>query len=881
MASLIQSLLGKEKLEDQKPEIREMLNKMERERTQFEALVQKASNSADHLDKIVALGKRISELETQLSGFQQLLPQLEALERRAETMESGQNKAETLVAHAAQQTQEIQQRLEDLTGKLDTAMSLKEDLSELMKLENPLRSLKGDADHLTEQVKVLSEGFVRVRGQFENMDRTHENARARLQAFEQDHHKLSNGLDEVGAKVSSIEGRVDGLQELTSAITDTKHQLGTLRSLANHVTQKVAALEQQREAVERATKQAENLGIAMREVNIGVQRQEENARTLSEVESRIEDLRSLNDTVKQRADDIRGKQRELDEREQATREQLQKWREEAQEAMSRFELETRGMESASQRIADLRSQLSDFEERFRSLNESNKTIGDIQSKADTMVEKVHGLATDIDRLDEEARKVRQVGSDLMKLDSIMNDLSHRVDRIEEVKPAVEAALRDFNDLGRTHEGIKDALEQSRIAHGELVRLRESQSETEKWLKTAQAQVDHLNQQVKEVNGMKPTIDFVGKEVERVTSSINAIESRRDFIEDVHKRLADLAQDTTRVDERTKTLQQRMDGAEERFVSVSLQSDNAERIAKVIGTVTASVEEAEQRLSSVTYTITALEGRAVNLEGLSERVRQLSDEVDQRQVALEKATEYLDKASGIRQEAAAVAQELEERTRVLSSSLASSEKRTARLAGLADELDERASGLRFVEKRMGQFEERLAKWEFAEIEVGRALEQVSARQATVDALKADIKHMFEMAERTIGYVRSITAAQQDISQTRTMLDSVMNRVKSIDANSEEMEARRRQIDQAERRLARADALLLDIQSSMEMLQSQKSLVDHVVEKTGALNFQVRQAEGLIEALRDEREIISSRVRSAAADLKAEKSANDASGQARAG
>ena len=150
MASLIQSLLGKEKLEDQKPEIREMLNKMERERTQFEALVQKASNSADHLDKIVALGKRISELETQLSGFQQLLPQLEALERRAETMESGQNKAETLVAHAAQQTQEIQQRLEDLTGKLDTAMSLKEDLSELMKLETPLRSLKGDADHLTE-----------------------------------------------------------------------------------------------------------------------------------------------------------------------------------------------------------------------------------------------------------------------------------------------------------------------------------------------------------------------------------------------------------------------------------------------------------------------------------------------------------------------------------------------------------------------------------------------------------------------------------------------------------------------------------------------------------------------------------------------------------
>jgi len=41
---------------------------------------------------------------------------------------------------------------------------------------------------------------------------------------------------------------------------------------------------------------------------------------------------------------------------------------------------------------------------------------------------------------------------------------------------------------------------------------------------------------------------------------------------------------------------------------------------------------------------------------------------------------------------------------------------------------------------------------------RALAQTAQRQATVDALQADLYRLFEVAERTVDHVRSLAGAQ---------------------------------------------------------------------------------------------------------------------------
>jgi hypothetical protein len=78
----------------------------------------------------------------------------------------------------------------------------------------------------------------------------------------------------------------------------------------------------------------------------------------------------------------------------------------------------------------------------------------------------------------------------------------------------------------------------------------------------------------------------------------------------------------------------------------------------------------------------------------------------------------------------------------------------------------------------------------------------------------------------------------------------------------LEERKRDMARAEARLTRAEALLVDVRSSLAVIQGQKVIVDHAVEKAGSLQFLLRQAEATIEGLREERDL-TARVRAAAA------------------
>jgi len=102
--------------------------------------------------------------------------------------------------------------------------------------------------------------------------------------------------------------------------------------------------------------------------------------------------------------------------------------------------------------------------------------------------------------------------------------------------------------------------------------------------------------------------------------------------------------------------------------------------------------------------------------------------------------------------------LEERAGQLNGALKGASDRTAALTTTLDDLETRAGDLRFVQRRMAQFEERLAKWHATEEQLMRALAQTAQRQATVDALQADLYRLFEVAERTVDHVRSLAGAQ---------------------------------------------------------------------------------------------------------------------------
>ena len=245
----------------------------------------------------------------------------------------------------------------------------------------------------------------------------------------------------------------------------------------------------------------------------------------------------------------------------------------------------------------------------------------------------------------------------------------------------------------------------------------------------------------------------------------------------------------------------------------------------------------------------LEKRALNLDGLAEQTRALGQELELRQASLASATEHLERASELRAEAASIAQQLEDRAGQLTGALATAAERTASLTETLDDLEGRAGHLRFVQKRMAQFEEQFAKWHGTEAQLSRALEQAAQRQASVDALQADLYRLFEVAERTVEHVRAIAGAKDQVTQTRAMLENVLELVGNARDAANGLDQRKRQIEQAEDRLARVEALLADTESSLQSLHGQKAFLDQVIEKAGTLEFYAKQAESLIALLRD--------------------------------
>ena len=65
----------------------------------------------------------------------------------------------------------------------------------------------------------------------------------------------------------------------------------------------------------------------------------------------------------------------------------------------------------------------------------------------------------------------------------------------------------------------------------------------------------------------------------------------------------------------------------------------------------------------------------------------------------------------------------------------------------------------------------------------------------------------------------------------------------------LEERKRQIGLAEERLSRVDALLVEVRSSLEVLEGQKVLVEQAVEKAGSLQSLLRQADAAVGDLRE--------------------------------
>jgi hypothetical protein len=139
---------------------------------------------------------------------------------------------------------------------------------------------------------------------------------------------------------------------------------------------------------------------------------------------------------------------------------------------------------------------------------------------------------------------------------------------------------------------------------------------------------------------------------------------------------------------------------------------------------------------------------------------------------------------------------------------------------------------------------------------------------VDAVRGELTRLFETAAAAVEDVRAVSAAQRDVQAARSAFEAVLTRAKDAEELGARIEGRLATLTEAEGRMARLDTLLADVRGTLEGLHGQKVLVDHMVEKSGQLGFQVKEAEALLAALREERDL-AARIHEGLVELRTER------------
>jgi exonuclease SbcC len=835
----------------------------------LEALVARAEAAANDLRGLAHILERTSELdglrercadvEQQVAGLERLGSQLSMAEEQLERSIKAQNATETRITQAGEDVQRLQGQMGGLSEKVEVAIELRDQVESFLSLQGPLAELRGDAETLRTHLNELAENVARMRTQHDDALTAHRHTTSRLENFDQDFQAATGKLEDMVRRVQTVERQMEPINQASNAIPDVQHQLAVLKALADQVSQKTNMLEQEREAVDRAATQIAQLTRMDRELDAWLRRQEEQIRRFGPIEAKLSEVKTIQDKVLARTEELQSTSEKIEDAQQSARQALTDLREQMRKSSEGFELEHRGLHAVSERIADLRNAVKECEGRVATLDAATQGTAAVQTHVRTVGEQIAELAAEVAAISDDAARASSLRQDVARLDTAAGELASRMRRIDEIRPGVEQAVEQLAMLKGTRELLADGLEQMQVAYEEMTRLRENHGETQAWLANADVWTRKVQTQVKELSGLEPTVERIRGEVEQVKKSMEQIEAGRELVQQVHTGLLEVGSLNNELKERTDGLRNRMEAAEARFNQLAKQAEGAQRLSDSMSVVTASVEEAERRMGLVDDSVRSLESRTQQIDQMEERIRLLGQELEQRQGALDKATEHLTRASALRKEAAEAAQRMEDLTRSVSTTLIQAQEQSGGLQRVTGELESRANALKPIERQLSHFEELLAKWESAQAQAAKGLEQTLARQAGVEAIEAQVKHVFDLAERTVEDVQNIGSARREIEETRAMLLATQEQFRATEETLRGFESRKRQLERAEQRLARAEALALGIRATVESLIAQKTVVDHAMESAGALGFQMKQAEALIAALRRERDL--------ACDLKA--------------
>lgn len=401
---------------------------------------------------------------------------------------------------------EIQIQADDLSRRMRILVS--ED-GKIAQCETRLADLKAFQTELLDQ-------SARIAERQEQLDRGAGTARKLLSG-------LSDDVQENVAQVAIVSGSVD----------DVRNRVDELHQAFEEVETRLDRLGQTRQQLDEVDTKASRLSERLLDLADG-------EGGLTELQERLNEFQAEQADLLVRWQAVVTRQQEAESGAEAVRRELAGIHAEIGKTEARVG-DTHGeIDAANERIETLVQNIADWESKLAGLAESREAIVDMRHEADDLGARLAAIGDDCEEVRRNAARLRRFGREIDRIGGIVKKVEERVVQIEEARAELDNVTGKIDELKQTSDSTQTALKQARSVNEEIARMRDDQTSTEKWFGELTESLESLHRRADELNELAPKVRTVRAEAERINAAAAAIETRKEYLDEIDRRLAELA-----------------------------------------------------------------------------------------------------------------------------------------------------------------------------------------------------------------------------------------------------------------------------------------------------------------------------------------------------
>jgi chromosome segregation ATPase len=590
--------------------------------------------------------------------------------------------------------------------------------------------------------------------------------------------------------VKDIETKLGHFAELNELSKTTEERIAALNVLAEHVAQKVKALEGQKHTVEHAIVESNRLNEMVWNMDVQVAKLQDGGRQAAKTEETVARIEKLAAEMEAQLEAATKSKEELS----TDVARLGRDRESVAEFMrgylERLAVEKKALAAFDERVTALNGSMQGIEKRVEAVAAQERQATVLGQTLEEIGGRVNTLSGQTDELQERQHELETLGERLGQVEELSKTNRWHYDNLTKSQEVLEQARKD--------------IEAFYASHAEAAKLREQLGADRAALEGFLGRVDTFNRQLPDLDARMNAI--VGKlsivdegtqqaaalatTVESLEQQMSRIAAQQEHVDRVDLRLNELHGLSQTVDARTaeqvarsgeiEALRNLCDGlsiqvtdAQHKLESVNALQHKLLPITTQLTTLTQQLDAAQSQFQEVQKSEEEILEQGRRLTGLQTAVREVASDVDGRLKQVQGLSDELGRSSTIRDELVEELGRVQFRQREVSANLQASDDQLKRVEATTQQLERRRSQLAFGEKKISQFEGRLSDLKGMADELEQQIQAIATRETFIDSIKSEVEGIHAISAKSKADLRHVTGHREDVVKLKERVDEVLS------------------------------------------------------------------------------------------------------------